>query len=82
MKQFKFFIFTQKEKDMLFAEIPGNNKVKQELISSVKKGRIAHAQLFLGKPGNAKLALAIAYAQFLNCEHKKEEDSVIIVIPA
>ena len=60
---------------MLFAEIPGNKKVKKELISSVKKGRIAHAQLFLGKPGNAKLALAIAYAQFLNCEHKKEEDS-------
>lgn len=75
MKQFKFFIFTQKEKDMLFAEIPGNNKVKQELISSLKKGRIAHAQLFLGKPGNAKLALAIAYAQFLNCEYKKEDDS-------
>lgn len=60
---------------MLFAEIPGNNKVKQELISSVKKGRIAHAQLFLGNPGNAKLVLAIAYAQFLNCEHKKEDDS-------
>ena len=60
---------------MLFSEIPGNNKVKQELISSVKKGRIAHAQLFLGNPGNAKLSLAIAYAQFLNCEHKKEDDS-------
>ncbi|OUV71889.1 MAG: hypothetical protein CBC83_07295 [Flavobacteriales bacterium TMED123] len=66
---------TKKEKDMLFSEIPGNNKVKQELISSVKKGRIAHAQLFLGNPGNAKLSLAIAYAQFLNCEHKKEDDS-------
>jgi len=60
---------------MLFSEIPGNNKVKQELISSVKKGRIAHAQLFSGNPGNAKLSLAIAYAQFLNCENKKEDDS-------
>lgn len=60
---------------MLFAEIPGNNKEKQDLISSVKKGRIGHAQLFLGNPGNAKLALAIAYAQFLNCENKKAEDS-------
>ena len=56
---------------MLFAEIPGNNKLKKELISSVKRRRIAHAQLFLGPPGNAKLALAIAYAQFLNCENKK-----------
>ena len=60
---------------MLFAEIPGNNKLKKELISSVKKRRIAHAQLFLGPSGNAKLALAIAYAQFLNCENKKEDDS-------
>lgn len=60
---------------MLFAEIPGNKKIKEQLISSVKKERIAHAQLFLGKPGNAKLALAISYAQFLNCKHKKENDS-------
>jgi len=60
---------------MLFTEIPGNNKVKKELISSVKKGRIAHAQLFLGSSGNAKLALAIAYGQFLNCENRKKDDA-------
>ena len=60
---------------MLFAEIPGNNKVKKELIDSVKKGRIAHAQLFLGNPGSAKLAMAIAYAQFLNCEKRKKDDA-------
>ena len=60
---------------MLFKEIPGNKIVKKELIKSVKKDRIAHAQLFLGKPGNAKLALAIAFAQFLNCEKKGETDS-------
>ncbi|MEC8853673.1 MAG: DNA polymerase III subunit delta, partial [Bacteroidota bacterium] len=60
---------------MLFKEIPGNKIVKKELIKSVKKDRIAHAQLFLGKSGNAKLALAIAFAQFLNCEKRGETDS-------
>ena len=57
---------TQKKK-MLFAEIPGNKSVKQELINSVANNRIAHAQLFLGNLGNAKLALALAFAQYLNC---------------
>ena len=60
---------------MLFKEIPGNKIVKKELINSVTKNRIAHAQLFLGKSGNAKLALAIAFAQFLNCEERGETDS-------
>ncbi len=60
---------------MLFAEIPGNKTIKKELINSVVKGRIAHAQLFLGSSGGVKLALAIAYAQYLNCEQKSEVDS-------
>ena len=60
---------------MLFKEIPGNKIVKKELINSVRKDRIAHAQLFLGNPGNAKLVLAIAFAQFLNCEKRGEKDS-------
>tara|TARA_B110000438_G_scaffold300322_1_gene352457 strand:+ start:416 stop:1558 length:1143 start_codon:yes stop_codon:yes gene_type:complete len=60
---------------VLFKEIPGNKIVKKELINSVTKNRIAHAQLFLGKSGNAKLALAIAFAQFLNCEERGETDS-------
>ena len=60
---------------MLFKEIPGNKSVKKELVNSVTKNRIAHAQLFLGKSGNAKLALAIAFAQFLNCEERGETDS-------
>ncbi len=60
---------------MLFKEIIGNISVKEQLIESVKSGRVSHAQLFIGKSGSAKLALAIAYAQFLNCEDPKETDS-------
>lgn len=60
---------------MLFREIPGNQEVKKQLISTVTKNRIAHAQLFTGNKGCAKLALAIAYAKYINCENKKDQDS-------
>ena len=60
---------------MLFKEITGNNAVKKQLIDAVRNNRISHAQLFSGKSGSAKLALALAYAQFLNCENRSAVDS-------
>ena len=60
---------------MLFKEIIGNNSVKKQLIEAVRNNRISHAQLFLGKSGSAKLTLALAYAQFLNCENRTAVDS-------
>ena len=60
---------------MLFSEIPGNNQVKKQLVKSTKSNKVGHAQLFLGNSGSGKLALAFAYAQFLNCEQKLEWDS-------
>jgi DNA polymerase-3 subunit delta' len=60
---------------MLFKEIPGNTSVKKQLISAIKNNRISHAQLFSGNSGSAKLALAFAYARYLNCDNKSEEDS-------
>ena len=60
---------------MLFKEIIGNIKVKKQLIDSVNYNRVSHAQLFLGNKGCAKLALAFAYAQFLNCNNRLKADS-------
>ena len=60
---------------MLFKEITGNNSVKKQLIEAVRNNRISHAQLFSGKSGSAKLALVLAYAQFLNCENRTAVDS-------
>ena len=60
---------------MLFKEIIGHTKIKEKLIHSVKNDRISHAQLILGPEGNGKLALAIAYAQYISCENKQENDS-------
>ncbi|OGX85468.1 DNA polymerase III subunit delta [Hymenobacter lapidarius] len=53
---------------MTFAEIPNQAAVKQLLRQSVQRQHVAHAQLFRGSEGGAALALALAYAQFLNCE--------------
>ncbi|MFI3315114.1 MAG: DNA polymerase III subunit delta [Rikenellaceae bacterium] len=60
---------------MQFKDIIGNDSIKQMLISSVKEGRIAHAQLFLGDSGYGSLALALAYAQYISCRNRSENDS-------
>ena len=60
---------------MLFREIIGQEDVKRQLRQSVREGRIPHAQLFTGISGIGKLQLALAYAQYLNCPHRTEEDS-------
>ena len=60
---------------MLFKDIPGNYDIKEKLINSVVNGRIAHAQLFCGPNGNAKLALALSYARYVNCQNKLPKDS-------
>lgn len=60
---------------MKFSEIPGLEKEKQVLVSSVKNNHIAHAQLFFGNSGGAAYPLALAYAQYINCENKQETDS-------
>ena len=60
---------------MLFAEIIGQEATKQQLRQSVREGRIPHAQLFTGISGIGKLQLALAYAQYLNCPHRTDEDS-------
>ncbi|HNW97949.1 MAG TPA: DNA polymerase III subunit delta [Bacteroidales bacterium] len=60
---------------MQFSKVVGQEHVKKRLIRSVKENRVSHAQLFLGPEGSGKLALAIAYAQYLCCEDKKENDS-------
>ena len=60
---------------MKFAEIPGLESVKQQLIKTVSSGKIAHAQLFAGSEGSANLALALAYATFLNCTGSEGSDA-------
>ncbi|HXA02900.1 MAG TPA: hypothetical protein VNW99_12975 [Cytophagaceae bacterium] len=60
---------------MLFSQIPGVEETKRTLINSVKNSHIAHAQLFQGREGSANLALALAYATYINCGNKEENDA-------
>ena len=60
---------------MRFVDITGQEDVKNQLRQSVRDGRVAHAQLFTGISGVGKFALALAYAQYLACPNRSEEDS-------
>ncbi len=60
---------------MKFSEVIGQNEVKQQLLRSVREERISHAQLFTGPEGSGKLALAIAYAQYISCKNKQADDT-------
>lgn len=60
---------------MFFKEVIGQSAIKQRLIQSVNEERVSHAQLFAGPPGSGKLALAIAYAQFVACTNRQANDS-------
>jgi len=60
---------------MLFSEIPGHTETKELLLKSVQNRHVAHAQLFMGAEGSANLALALAYATYLNCENQPSHDA-------
>lgn len=60
---------------MKFSEIPGLADTKKTLIDSVKSNHIAHAQLFVGAEGALNLPLALAYATYIHCQNKQENDS-------
>ena len=60
---------------MRFQDIPGLDEVKQKLLEAVQEDHVAHAQLFAGAEGSANLALALAFATYLNCENPSGTDA-------
>ncbi len=60
---------------MLFKNILGHDDTKRALIRSVQNNHVAHAQLFDGPVGGAGIALAWAFATFVNCENKQADDA-------
>jgi DNA polymerase III subunit delta' len=60
---------------MQFKEIIGQGDLKKHLIQTVVENRVSHAQLFLSAEGSGALPLAIAYAQYINCQNKSDTDS-------
>ncbi len=60
---------------MFFKDVIGQDRIKERLIRSVKEQRISHAQMFTGPEGTGKLALALAFAQFISCRNRQENES-------
>ncbi len=59
---------------MQFKDIEGQNDIANRLTEIIDEGRVSHAQLFLGETRSGALALAIAYAQYLNCKNRQHYD--------
>ena len=60
---------------MRFADIAGYDALKKALVGMADSGRVAHAMLLYENDGCGALALSLAYAQYLACEHPHDGDS-------
>ncbi len=60
---------------MNFTQIPGHKDIIGNLLRSVKEERVSHAQLFAGPEGCGSMALALAFAKYINCENRIGYDS-------
>ena len=59
---------------MLFSEVLGLPHIKKHLTTTADRGRIPHAQLFVGPAGSGTLPMAIAYAQYVLCNNTDAEN--------
>ena len=60
---------------MFFKNIIGQESAKTYLRQTVVNHRVSHAQLFAEHEGYGALPLAIAYAAYVNCPNRTEEDA-------
>ena len=59
---------------MLFSEVPGLSHIKNHLTTTADRGRIPHAQLFIGNNGSGLLPIAVAYSQYILCDNSGSEN--------
>lgn len=60
---------------MQFKDIEGQRILINHLTDIIDQGRVSHAQLFHGATHAGSLAIAIAYAQYLNCKNRQHYDN-------
>jgi len=65
---------------MFFSKVLGQEHIKNHLIQSSDRGRVPHAQLFVGPEGSGTLPMALAYAQYL-LRKSNEENHLALVEP-
>lgn len=59
---------------MTFADVIGQQEVKDRLLQMVAENRLPHAMLFCGPQGCGKMALALAFASYLLCSNHEGKD--------
>lgn len=59
----------------MFSRVIGQEDIVKRLLTEAQNRRVAHALLFTGPQGCGKLALALAFAQYLLCSHPQSEDA-------
>lgn len=59
----------------MFRDVIGHVDIKKRLISNVNNNRISHAQLFYGHRGSGALAMALAYARYIQCRDRQPDDA-------
>lgn len=60
---------------MQFANIAGQQKLKERLLTMFRENRVGHAVLFCEEQGYGALPLAIAFAQYISCKFRSNLDS-------
>jgi len=65
----------EKNRIMRFSDIPGLEDTKKYLTNAVEGGHLAHALLFTGVVGAPNLNLALAFASYLNCDNRINDDA-------
>ena len=60
---------------MVFNNIIGQKQIKEHLIQGVQDNKMGHAQLFLGPEGSGTLPMAVAYACYINCLNRTNDDA-------
>jgi len=60
---------------MDFSELIGQKHLQSHLLTTIERGRIPHAQLFIGKAGTGVLPAAIAYAGAILCTNYEKDSA-------
>ncbi|MDR1813407.1 MAG: DNA polymerase III subunit delta [Tannerella sp.] len=60
---------------MYFKDVIGQDELKRYLTGAARKGIVPHALMFCGAEGYGSFHLALAYAQYLNCTDRSDEDA-------
>lgn len=60
---------------MYFSDIIGQDATRQQLLHAVTHNRLSHAMIMLAPEGAGGLPVGLAFAQYLVCEDRREQDA-------